>query len=682
MSNSAVPDPSGSPQPGDGRGEPPTGPLPPALPGADNPFPHAFGRYTLLCCLGTGGMATVYLASDSVLQREVALKIPHAALMARPMPRARFFREARAAARLRHPHLCPLFDFGEVGNIPYLTMPCIEGGSLSDWTETDPRAIVRLLRLVALAMAEAHRQNVIHRDLKPANILLTPQGEPVITDFGIALRLDANEPRTEQGLSMGSRGYAAPEQWLGQPDQVGPACDIYSLGAILYRQLTGHMPQTVPPEPPSQRRPGLDVRLYAICLRALAFAADDRFASMREFAAALEGCLDEPHTVPSLPAARVARSALRFAFVGMGARCPNQPAPQGWLYLDVGNDLRPGVLDHHHLVAGTGSTTSLVLAYPAFVTGAVRPGEPCTLVLHEKPDLDAVAAAFLASEYLATGAFPAGAEGLAQYADTIDAGESALSAEQPFSLYAAYMRLVDRAIAGGANSPQELWTKIVRAGLDLIAFTLSRAQAEGQPLAQVDAFACPGLFTGADRAAIAADLERYRRKLADPRCHARKVSLRLPALEGGTLGVPALLIRDVQNIDDPERCNFFKDWARSDGFAALCVFCSEGVRQARRAIISVPPGCGVHLRGMAAALDGAEAERRCRAYGVDDRVRDPATGEAKVPRPGYTNADPWYDGRAHHYTIVDAPRAGTLLTAEEIEAIFVRFGHVESASGS
>jgi hypothetical protein len=158
--------------------------------------------------------------------------------------------------------------------------------------------------------------------------------------------------------------------------------------------------------------------------------------------------------------------------------------------------------------------------------------------------------------------------------------------------------------------------------------------------------------------------------------------LRLPGQLGGTVPAEALLVRDVQNADDPGRCVYFKDWARTDaencpndkGFVALSVFLSEGARQVRRCILSVVPDGGATLEGLAALLDRAEAERRQEVFGADDRVADPATGEPRRPRPGYDNADPWYDGRAHGYTIVDAPRAGTLLMADEIESLFLQFG--------
>ncbi len=143
-----------------------------------------------------------------------------------------------------------------------------------------------------------------------------------------------------------------------------------------------------------------------------------------------------------------------------------------------------------------------------------------------------------------------------------------------------------------------------------------------------------------------------------------------------------LLVRDVQNPDDPDRVLFFKDWARTDrllaperkGFVALSVFMSRSIDGLPRCLLSVRPGDGVSLRGLGALLDQAEAARRQELYGVDDRAVDLKTGEPKPARSGYPNSDPWYDGRAHGDTIVDSPRSGTVLTADEIERIVVQFG--------
>jgi hypothetical protein len=369
----------------------------------------------------------------------------------------------------------------------------------------------------------------------------------------------------------------------------------------------------------------------------------------------------------------------------MGERAAPAPGPADRLYLDVGNDLRPGVLDHHQLTAYTGSTTGLVLIHPELIDGAVVPtrrrDDPFTLVLHEHPDLDCVASAYLASAYLTTGSFPGGAEALGRYVDKVDEGALGLTLANPFALYAAYHRLAHNLDVDSARANPERWHASVEGGMRLIDHVLAEVRA-GHALLEVDAFACPGLLGDGDRAAVRDDIRRYERKLADPRTHTRQARLRLPGQYGGKVVVEALLVRDVQNADDPERVLFFKDWARSDtrragngrGFIGLSVFMTEGARQVRRCILSLVPDAGASLRGLGALLDQAESERRRHLYGVDDRATDQATGAAKPPRPGYANSDPWYDGRAHGYTIVDAPRAGTLLTADEIEATFLRFG--------
>jgi hypothetical protein len=644
-------------------------------------------------------MATVYLARDTLLERDVALKVPSATLLLGPLNRERFLREGRAAARLRHPNICPILDLGEWEGSLYLTMPHVQGGSLSQCRMSSPLDATRLVWALALAMAEAHRNHVVHRDLKAENILIGLDGEPVITDFGIALLLDEPERITEPGLIIGTLGSAAPEQVEAQPEKIGIACDIFALGVILYRLLTGRMPfmasnrldlamQTlhVDPEPPSRHCPGLPARLESVCLKALAKRVEDRYGSMMELADALGDILGISRGRKEGPRPLVPREAVHFAFVGMGERAPDWTGPQDCVWLDVGNDLRPGIIDHHHLTAGTGSTTSLVLAYPSFLDRAVvlsrEPTSMFTLVLHEKPDLDAIAAAHLAQSYLSTQSFPPGAEALARYVDEVDEGVLGVVQDRPFSLYIAYQQLANRLLQRSGTPVQEIWQNLARAGARLVSYTLEQATLHKVSLIDVDAFGCPGLFEAEDRTAVVHDLELYRRKLADPRTHARQMWLELPGQFGGTVRVEALLVRDVENTDDPERCRFFKDWARTDrvrssegnGFAALCVFCSEGPRQVRRAIVSVSPGSNASLRGLAALLDRAEAERRRQLFGVDDRVKDPATGASKVPRPGYDNSDPWYDGRAHRYTIVDSPRMGSLLTADAIETVFLQFG--------
>jgi hypothetical protein len=327
-----------------------------------------------------------------------------------------------------------------------------------------------------------------------------------------------------------------------------------------------------------------------------------------------------------------------------------------------------------------------VLTHPELVVGATAagrdPGRPFTIVLHKQPDLDCVASAYLAIARLTTGTYPAGAEALVRYVDKVDEGALGAALDNPGSLYAAYMILCDRLGKQRWQDEHERYRECVRLGLELVDHVLVQAVQQEIPLPAVDALGCPGLFDPEERREVEEDIARYHRKLADPATGARQVRLRLPGDYGGTLAVPALLVRNVQGTMDPERCLFFKDWARTDakragngqGFIALSVFQSEGTRQLRRCILSVTPDSGVSLRGLGARLDRAEADRRRAIHGEDDRVIDPVQGTPKTPRTGYTNADPWYDGRAHGFTIVDAPRGGTVLSADEIEAIFLEFG--------
>jgi hypothetical protein len=216
----------------------------------------------------------------------------------------RFQREARAAAGLAHPNICPVFDIGQIDGVRYLTMRYVEGRSLAevlrDGPPPAPAAAVALVRKVALAMAYAHGRGVTHRDLKPANIMLEGQSEPVVMDFGLARRSAPAEVRlTHDGAVLGTPAYMSPEQVRGDVPALGPATDIYSLGVILYELLTGRLPfqgssgqvlqqiLQASPLPPSSVRPSLDHRLDAISLRAMARDPGNRYPSMQALADAL-----------------------------------------------------------------------------------------------------------------------------------------------------------------------------------------------------------------------------------------------------------------------------------------------------------------------------------------------------------------------------------------------------------
>jgi hypothetical protein len=396
--------------------------------------------------------------------------------------------------------------------------------------------------------------------------------------------------------------------------------------------------------------------------------------------------MNTPASSDPMAAPPLRREAIRFEFVRYGTQAEATRAGTGRLFLDVGNDLRPGVIDHHHLAAYAGSTAGLVLAQPDLVTESVPPGRdvsaPFTIVLHVDPDLDGVVSSYLAVSLLTTGKFPPGAEALARYVDRVDSGHVGLTQDQPFTLYAAYMLLAHRLALRSWQTPEDRYRACAEQGLSIVAFVADQIAQTGRSVFDIDALASPGLFGPHDRDEVRRDLDRYQAKLRDPRTHATRLRLRLPGQFGGTEDVDCLLVRDVQNPDDAERVLFFKDWARTDrllaaernGFVALSVFMSRSIDGQSRCLLSVRPGDGVSLRGLGALLDQAEAARRRELHGEDDRLVNPETGEPKPARAGYTKSDPWYDGRAHGDTIVDSPRSGTVLTADEIERIMVQFG--------
>ncbi len=299
-----------------------------------------FGRYRIVKKLGEGGMGAVYEAEDMVLGRRVALKVPRFDPDDDIKVIERFHREARIAAAIHHPNLCPVFDVGEVDGTHFLTMPLLDGTPLSRRQNPDrlwpERRAAELVRKVALAVQLMHHKGVMHRDLKPSNIMLQDGGEPVILDFGLARSYSGDDRLTTTDRPVGTPAYMSPEQIAGDPQEMGPGCDIYGLGVILYELLAGRLPFVGPwsalfgqilhvePPPPSSFRAGLGPALEAICLRAMAKKARNRYASMADFAAALDSYL-QPDARPreddrrevtdnacTLPEPPPAASGLRF----------------------------------------------------------------------------------------------------------------------------------------------------------------------------------------------------------------------------------------------------------------------------------------------------------------------------------------------------------------------------------
>jgi len=267
--------------------------------------PRSFGRYQLLRPLGEGAMGSVYLANDTTLDRHVALKVPKTEGTSNAEFMARFTREAKAAAGLKHPNICSVYDAGEHNGTAYITMDFIDGVPLSRFIGSrrlqSLDSILKMLSIIAEAVGHAHSKGVIHRDLKPGNILVDAELKPHVTDFGLARRGDpSDESRiTQEGLLIGTPAYMAPEQVKGEQAKVGPQSDIYSLGVILFEMLTCRLPfdGSVPemlakvlrdtPPVPSRIRKDLPEDVDDLCLKMLKKLPEQRYSSIAEVIAAI-----------------------------------------------------------------------------------------------------------------------------------------------------------------------------------------------------------------------------------------------------------------------------------------------------------------------------------------------------------------------------------------------------------
>src|SRR3954447_21415154 len=266
------------------------------------------GRYRVLKRLGAGGMAEVWCAEDEVLGRRVALKLLGGRFAEDPEFRERFRREAQAAAGLTHPNIVGIFDRSEWEGTPYIAMELVDGQTLKELvTERGPLPLetaVGLTEQILRALAYAHRRGIVHRDVKPQNVILDPDGQAKVADFGIARAGDTSQ-MTQTGAIVGTMQYLSPEQAEGHP--VDRRADLYSVGIVLYELLTGQVPfdGEAPiaiaikqinerPVPPGQLEPGIPPTLEAVVMRALEKDPARRYQSAEEFIAALEAALRAP----------------------------------------------------------------------------------------------------------------------------------------------------------------------------------------------------------------------------------------------------------------------------------------------------------------------------------------------------------------------------------------------------
>lgn len=268
------------------------------------PLPRNFGSFSLEEELGRGGMGVVYRARHLTLETDFALKMVRACEFATDEEIRRFFQEARAASRLRHPNIVSVYDAGEHEGIPFLVMTFVNGTTLTEQLKSRQRDVnfaVEVMLQVAPAVEYLHQQGIIHRDLKPSNILTDDSGTHFVADFGLAKVFGGEGDRTISGTILGTPAYMAPEQAWGRAQDICHQSDVYGLGAVMYEMLTGQPPfkEDTPldqllrlrdsePRPVRKLNPDVPVQLETICMRCLEKKPEHRYHSANDFAEDLQ----------------------------------------------------------------------------------------------------------------------------------------------------------------------------------------------------------------------------------------------------------------------------------------------------------------------------------------------------------------------------------------------------------
>ena len=374
------------------------------------------GPYQIVAPLGEGGMAAVFRAYQPGMERYVALKILPRHFADDPEFAARFQREARILAQLQHPHILPVFDYGQVEGYSFIVMPFVPSGTLTDSIQGQPLPLPRIRQVISQvgdALSYAHGRGLVHRDVKPSNVLIDESGNCLLTDFGLARMVEASVNLTAIGTLMGTPAYMSPEQ--GSGSKIDSRSDIYSLGIILYEMATGRVPyraetpvavvvmHTSAPLPlPRSVNPDLPEAVERVILKALARNPDDRYQTAEDLVAALKRAIPETPMVTSKPEPRVTprpkpihrgASPTLVAPPAGGAIAPSAPTRRipGWAWasavLLLGLMAAGGMFLASRIKTRLESAAALIPPHPTIKVGEVTELESAAALIPPHPTI-------------------------------------------------------------------------------------------------------------------------------------------------------------------------------------------------------------------------------------------------------------------------------------------------------